>query len=88
MIVAAASPVMMSVRVNEGLFVNCCWSCPIQLWNMSPAPELLPMEFAIVLKEPLTPRNTVAQLETIMATTRYLIAVPASACRSPPRNAA
>ena len=26
---------------------------------MSPAPELLPMEFAIVLKEPLTPRNTV-----------------------------
>ena len=46
------------------------------------------MEFAIVLKEPLTPRKTVAQLETIMATTRYLIAVPASACRSPPRNAA
>ena len=86
--VLAASPVMMSVRVKEGLFANCCWSCPIQLWNMSPAPELLPMEFAIVLKEPLTPRNTVAQLETIMATTRYLIAVPASACRSPPRNAA
>ena len=25
---------MMSVRVNEGFFVNCCWSCPIQLWNI------------------------------------------------------
>ena len=55
---------------------------------MSPAPELLPMKFATALKEPLTPRNTVAQLDTIMATTKYLTAVPASACKSPPRNAA
>jgi len=30
-IVAAASPVMMSVSVKEGLLANCCWSCPIQL---------------------------------------------------------
>src|SRR5260370_25619403 len=79
---------MMSVRVNEGLLANCCWSCPIQLWNMSPAPELLPIKFATVLKEPLTPRNTVAQLDTIMATTRYLTAAPPTPRKAPPPNAA
>ena len=46
------------------------------------------MKFATALKEPLTSRNTVAQLEMIMATTRYLTAVTARACTSPPRNAA
>ena len=55
---------------------------------MSPAPDLDPMKSATLLNEPFTSRKTVAQLAMIMATTRYLIAVTARACRSPPRSAA
>ena len=84
----AASPLIRSQKVKPGLVVACCWSWVIQLRNMSLAPELDPMKLATALNDPFTSRKTDAQLAMIMATTRYLIAVTASACRSPPRNAA
>ena len=63
-LVAAASPVMISVergRTVVGVAPSSSETC---------LRTERAMEFVIVLNEPLTPRNTVAQLETIMATTR------------------